>query len=99
MAVGNIASIIAGACLAYLPTHMKWNRLVSYWFTSCQAWLALFFCLNYEADMYTLQSVGFSLSLVMISNNVGGYTKKTFTMAMTFAGVSVCLLVSWLRIR
>lgn len=24
----------------------------------------------------------------MISNNVGGYTKKTFTMALTFVGVS-----------
>ncbi|KAI0739999.1 MFS general substrate transporter [Daedaleopsis nitida] len=35
------------------------------------------------------QSVGFSLSLVMISNNVGGFTKKTFTTAVTFIGYCI----------
>ncbi|KAI0706690.1 MFS general substrate transporter [Earliella scabrosa] len=37
----------------------------------------------------TFQSVGFSLSLVMISNNVGGFTKKTFTTAVTFIGYCI----------
>ncbi|CCL98378.1 uncharacterized protein FIBRA_00373 [Fibroporia radiculosa] len=35
------------------------------------------------------QSVGFSLSLVMISNNVGGFTKKTFITALTFIGYCI----------
>ncbi|EJF56374.1 MFS general substrate transporter [Dichomitus squalens LYAD-421 SS1] len=35
------------------------------------------------------QSVGFSLSLVMISNNVGGFTKRTFVTAVTFVGYCV----------
>ncbi|KAI0707431.1 MFS general substrate transporter [Cerioporus squamosus] len=70
MAAGNITCIIAAACLTYLPSDQKWNRLVAYWFTS-------------------FQSVGFALSLVMISNNVGGFTKKTFTTAVTFIGYCV----------
>ncbi|KAH9938890.1 MFS general substrate transporter [Epithele typhae] len=37
----------------------------------------------------SFQSVGFSLSLVMISNNVGGFTKRTFTTAVTFVGYCV----------
>lgn len=36
MAAGNITCIIAAACLAYLPTHMQWNRLVAFWFTAFQ---------------------------------------------------------------
>ncbi|KAI0368206.1 MFS general substrate transporter [Pilatotrama ljubarskyi] len=70
MAAGNITCIIAAACLTYLPSDQKWNRLVAFWFTS-------------------FQSVGFSLSLVMISNNIGGFTKKTFTTAITFIGYCV----------
>ncbi|EMD31558.1 hypothetical protein CERSUDRAFT_100231 [Gelatoporia subvermispora B] len=35
------------------------------------------------------QTIGFALSLVMISNNIGGYTKKTFTTAITFVGYCV----------
>ncbi|KZT64081.1 MFS general substrate transporter [Daedalea quercina L-15889] len=70
MAFGNIVCIIAAACLTYLPSDQKWNRLVAYWFTS-------------------FQSVGFSLSLVMISNNIGGFTKRTFTTALTFIGYCV----------
>ncbi|CDO72575.1 hypothetical protein BN946_scf184983.g58 [Trametes cinnabarina] len=70
MAAGNITCIIAAACVTYLPSDQKWNRLIAYWFTS-------------------FQSVGFSLSLVMISNNIGGFTKKTFTTAVTFVGYCV----------
>ncbi|KAI0759546.1 MFS general substrate transporter [Trametes elegans] len=70
MAAGNITCIIAAACLTYLPSDQKWNRLIAYWFTQ-------------------FQSVGMSLSLVMISNNVGGFTKKTFTTAVTFIGYCV----------
>ncbi|KAI0728947.1 MFS general substrate transporter [Fomitopsis betulina] len=70
MATGNIVCIISAACLTYLPSDQKWNRLVAYWFTS-------------------FQSVGFSLSLVMISNNIGGFTKRTFTTAVTFVGYCV----------
>ncbi|KAI0707432.1 MFS general substrate transporter [Cerioporus squamosus] len=70
MFLGNITSVIAAACLTYLPEDQKWNRLVAYWFTGFQA-------------------VGFSLSLAMISNNIGGFTKKTFTTAVTFIGFCV----------
>ena len=36
MATGNIVCIISAACLTYLPSDQKWNRLVAYWFTSFQ---------------------------------------------------------------
>ncbi|OBZ73439.1 hypothetical protein A0H81_07257 [Grifola frondosa] len=42
------------------------------------------------AYWFTLfQTVGFALSLVMISNNIGGYTKRTFTNAVTFIGFCI----------
>ena len=37
----------------------------------------------------SLQSVGFSLSLTMVSSNVAGYTKKTVTGAFLFVGYCV----------
>lgn len=37
MTVGNVACLIASACLAYLPTEQKWGRLVSFWITPCQS--------------------------------------------------------------
>ena len=36
MALGNITCIIAAACVTYLPSEQKWNRLVAYWFTQFQ---------------------------------------------------------------
>ncbi len=36
MALGNITCIIAAACLTYLPSDLKWNRLIAYWFTNFQ---------------------------------------------------------------
>jgi hypothetical protein len=35
--------------------------------------------------MTNCQSVGFTLGLVMISSNIGGYTKRSVTSAMVFA--------------
>ncbi|KAH9916478.1 MFS general substrate transporter [Fomitopsis serialis] len=58
MATGNIVCIISAACLTYLPSDQKWNRLVAYWFTSFQA-------------------------------RIGGFTKRTFTTALTFIGYCV----------
>ncbi|OJT05238.1 hypothetical protein TRAPUB_3976 [Trametes pubescens] len=86
MAAGNITCIIAAACLTYLPSDQKWNRLVAFWFTSFQVGASE--SSSYFVLTYVAQSVGFALSLVMISNNVGGFTKKTFTTAVTFIGVS-----------
>ncbi|OCH87026.1 MFS general substrate transporter [Obba rivulosa] len=37
----------------------------------------------------SFQSVGFALGLVMISNNIGGFTKKTFTTALIFIGYCI----------
>jgi len=70
MTCGNIACVVAAACMAYLPVQDKWNRLVAFWITPSQ-------------------SIGFSLSLVMVSANTGGFTKKAFTAATTFVGYCV----------
>ena len=72
MALGNITCIIAAACVTYLPTEQKWNRLVAYWFTQfqvCHMSLRLPNKVHPETHR-SAQSVGFSLSLVMVSNNV-----------------------------
>ncbi len=68
MAAGNITCIIAAACLTYLPSDQKWNRLVAFWFTSFQVGASE--SSSYFVLTYVAQSVGFALSLVMISNNV-----------------------------
>lgn len=36
MTLGNITTVVAAACLTYLPADQKWNRLVAYWFTGFQ---------------------------------------------------------------
>ncbi|KAJ7910095.1 major facilitator superfamily domain-containing protein [Mycena leptocephala] len=53
----NIICVVAAACMAYLPRHLVWQRLVSFWLVNCQ-------------------SVGFAVSLVMVSSNMGGYTHR-----------------------
>ncbi|KZT50547.1 MFS general substrate transporter [Calocera cornea HHB12733] len=70
MTAGNIACVVAAACMAYLPAADRWPRLVAFWITPSQ-------------------SIGFSLSLVMVSANTGGFTKKSFTAATTFVGYCI----------
>ncbi|EJU02353.1 MFS general substrate transporter [Dacryopinax primogenitus] len=70
MTAGNIACVVAAACMAYLPVEDRWPRLVAFWITPSQ-------------------SIGFSLSLVMVSANTGGFTKKSFTAATTFVGYCI----------
>ncbi|KAJ6494261.1 major facilitator superfamily domain-containing protein [Mycena sanguinolenta] len=61
----NIICVVAAACMAYLPRHLVWQRLVSFWLVNCQ-------------------SVGFAVSLVMVSSNMGGYTHRTIASAVIF---------------
>ena len=42
MTLGNITTVIAAACLTYLPPDQKWNRLIAYWFTGLQVSQALY---------------------------------------------------------
>ena len=42
MTFGNITTVIAAACLTYLPADQKWNRLIAYWFTGLQVSQALY---------------------------------------------------------
>ncbi|TBU42628.1 MFS general substrate transporter [Dichomitus squalens] len=72
MTATNIASIIAAACLTYLPSSQQWNRLISFWFTG-------------------FEMAAFSLSLSMITSNVGGFTKKTVTTAIVFVGKAIMI--------
>lgn len=37
MTVGNLACLIAAACMCYLPTEQKWQRLVCFWITPSQS--------------------------------------------------------------
>jgi len=91
--VGNVICVIATALLSFLPTENHWGRLVSFW------WVTQLFIpegrrsLHPEpsADPATLlrfvnvQSIGFTLGLVMISSNIGGFSKRSITSAMVFA--------------
>lgn len=33
----NIICVVAAACMAYLPRHEVWSRLVSFWLVNCQS--------------------------------------------------------------
>ncbi|KAJ7131866.1 major facilitator superfamily domain-containing protein [Mycena crocata] len=61
----NIICVVFAACMAYLPRHKVWMRLVSFWLVNCQ-------------------SVGFAVSLVMVSSNMGGYTHRTIASGVIF---------------
>ncbi|KAJ7131060.1 major facilitator superfamily domain-containing protein [Mycena epipterygia] len=63
--VANVICVVAAATMAYLPRHLVWGRLVSFWLVNCQ-------------------SVGFAVSLVMVSSNMGGYTHRTIASAVIF---------------
>ncbi|KAI1326622.1 MFS general substrate transporter [Xylariaceae sp. FL0255] len=72
MLVGNLICVAAGAALVALPVGPDGtdNR----WGRLVALWLCSF------------QSVGFSMSLTMVSSNVAGYTKKQLTGAILFVG-------------
>ncbi|KAH8819379.1 major facilitator superfamily domain-containing protein [Xylogone sp. PMI_703] len=75
MLVGNLICVVAGGVLVGLSPGPsgKENR----WGRLVALWLCSF------------QSVGFSLSLTMVSSNIAGYTKKQFTGALLFIGYCV----------
>ncbi|OTB02238.1 hypothetical protein M426DRAFT_264727 [Hypoxylon sp. CI-4A] len=75
MLVGNLICVGCGAALVGLPAGPDGtdNR----WGRLAALWLCSF------------QSVGFSLSLTMVSSNVAGYTKKQLTGAFLFVGYCV----------
>lgn len=75
MLVGNLICIACGGVLVGLDPGPDGTQ---------NAWgrlVALWFC--------SFQSVGFSLSLTMVSSNVAGYTKKQITGAFLFVGYCV----------
>lgn len=63
--IANVLCIVAAACMAYLPRHNTWGRLVSFWLVNAQ-------------------SVGFTIAMVTISSNMGGYTHRSIASAMFF---------------
>ncbi|KAF9026835.1 MFS general substrate transporter [Hymenopellis radicata] len=63
--LANTICVVSAACMAYLPSHLVWQRLVCFWLVNCQ-------------------SVGFSVGLVMVSSNMGGYTHRTIASAVIF---------------
>ncbi|KAI1122921.1 major facilitator superfamily domain-containing protein [Nemania abortiva] len=75
MLVGNLVCVAAGGALVGLPVGSDGadNR----WGRLVALWLCSF------------QSVGFSMSLTMVSSNVAGYTKKQLTGAILFVGYCV----------
>lgn len=75
MFVGNLVCVVAAGVLVGLNPGPsgKDNR----WGRLVALWLCSF------------QSVGFSISLTMVSSNIAGYTKKQFTGAVLFIGYCV----------
>ncbi|KAI1401139.1 MFS general substrate transporter [Hypoxylon fuscum] len=75
MLVGNLICVAAGAALVALPVGPDGTS--NRWGRLVSLWLCSF------------SSVGFSLSLTMVSSNVAGYTKKQLTGAFLFVGYCV----------
>ncbi|KAL1845298.1 hypothetical protein VTK73DRAFT_718 [Phialemonium thermophilum] len=72
MLVGNLVCVVCGGLLVGLSPGEDGTR--NRWGRLVALWLCSF------------QSVGFSLSLTMVSSNVAGYTKKQLTGALLFVG-------------
>ncbi|KAI0148352.1 MFS general substrate transporter [Xylariaceae sp. FL1272] len=75
MLIGNLICVGAGAALVGLPSGPDGTE--NKWGRLVALWLCSF------------QSVGFSMSLTMVSSNVAGYTKKQLTGAILFVGYCV----------
>ncbi|KAI1197393.1 MFS general substrate transporter [Nemania serpens] len=75
MLVGNLICVAAGAALVGLPSGPDGTD--NKWGRLVALWLCSF------------QSVGFSMSLTMVSSNVAGYTKKQLTGAILFVGYCI----------
>ncbi|KAI0976363.1 MFS general substrate transporter [Xylaria arbuscula] len=72
---GNLICVAAGGALVGLPVGA--DGTMNKWGRLVALWLCSF------------QSVGFSMSLTMVSSNVAGYTKKQLTGAILFVGYCV----------
>ncbi|RYC58479.1 hypothetical protein CHU98_g7738 [Xylaria longipes] len=72
MLAGNLICVAAGGALVGLPAGSDGTE--NRWGRLVALWLCSF------------QSVGFSMSLTMVSSNVAGYTKKQLTGAILFVG-------------
>ncbi|KAI0857932.1 MFS general substrate transporter [Xylaria cubensis] len=75
MLAGNLICVAAGSALVGLPVGSDGTE--NRWGRLVALWLCSF------------QSVGFSMSLTMVSSNVAGYTKKQLTGAILFVGYCV----------
>ncbi|KAI0532395.1 MFS general substrate transporter [Xylaria digitata] len=75
MLASNIVCVAAGGALVGLPVGPDGAK--NRWGRLVALWLCSF------------QSVGFSMSLTMVSSNVAGYTKKQLTGAILFVGYCV----------
>ncbi|KAK5627604.1 hypothetical protein RRF57_003319 [Xylaria bambusicola] len=75
MLAGNLVCVAAGGALVGLPVSP--NGTDNRWGRLVALWLCSF------------QSVGFSMSLTMVSSNVAGYTKKQLTGAILFVGYCI----------
>lgn len=75
MLAGNLICVAAGSVLVGLPVGHDGTE--NRWGRLVALWLCSF------------QSVGFSMSLTMVSSNVAGYTKKQLTGAILFVGYCV----------
>ncbi|KAI0191580.1 MFS general substrate transporter [Astrocystis sublimbata] len=75
MLAGNLVCVAAGAALVGLPVGADGTE--NRWGRLVALWLCSF------------QSVGFSMSLTMVSSNVAGYTKKQLTGAILFVGYCI----------
>lgn len=75
MTIGNVVCVLATALLAFLPTSMTWGQCISH--SSGRAELTNFGIGRLISFwLVNVQSIGFTLGLVMVSSNFGGYTKK-----------------------
>lgn len=90
MTVGNLACLIAAACMCYLPTEQKWQRLVCFWITPSQS-------VGFSLMLVMVSSNGTPFPLPhrppqshlltsYVSLAVGGYTKKTVLASVSFLG-------------
>lgn len=61
--------------MAYLPRHLVWMRLVSFWLVNCQSVGFVRHGLSSNVDVVLIERLQ-AAGLVMVSSNMGGYTHR-----------------------
>lgn len=93
---GNVICVFGSCMMSFLPFEQTWGRLAGgLWLINVQSGASSALplprspALNADPGAPSPHAVGFTLGLVMISSNMGGYTKRAVTSSMVFCAYCV----------